>query len=60
MEAVAGAILIAVLLVIFVAWIHALVNYNPEEKHCDMDCDSCPFPRDGCGELEKRRKRDHE
>ena len=56
MEAAASAILIVVAVVIFVAWLHALVEYDPNESHCDWDCDSCPFPPDGCRELEKKQE----
>lgn len=46
-----GNILIFIMLCIFVV---LLMITKDEEKGCDFDCDSCPFPK--CNEEEKQRK----
>lgn len=56
MAAAASAALIVVAVVVIALWIHALAEYDPDEPHCDWDCDRCPFPPDGCRELEKKQE----
>ena len=36
-----------------VLWIHALVNYDPDVKPCDGDCEKCMFPSAYCEWKEK-------
>lgn len=60
MEVVARIIILLLTLGLPFVWIHALVNYDPDERHCDWDCDSCPFPSKGCRELEKKPKQEDE
>lgn len=40
--------LLVVGVIICVYWIYSLVTFNYDESPCDGDCESCPFPSDGC------------
>lgn len=48
MGAVIFGLILGAGLAVFAYWIHALIHYDPEERPCDGDCESCPFPSDGC------------
>lgn len=39
---------LAVGIVFCIIWVYALVTYDPKERPCDKDCESCPFPPEGC------------
>ena len=52
--AILGLILLAAGLAAYAYWIFALTRYDPKERHCDGNCESCPFPPDGCSEKGKR------
>lgn len=38
----------------YACWVFALIHHDPEEKHCDGDCESCPFPTERCREKDKK------
>lgn len=48
MNAVMRLILLGLCVAAIVYWVYALTHYNPEERPCDEDCESCPFPTEGC------------
>lgn len=40
---------------IMAIWIHALVNWDGQ-RHCDRNCDACPFPKTHeCQDGERRK-----
>lgn len=40
---------------LIVVWIHALVNWDGQ-RHCDRNCDACPFPKTHeCQDGERRK-----
>lgn len=53
---VAGIVVCIMGIVLDVIWICALVHYDPEECPCDRDCESCPFPSEGCSWKNKEDK----
>lgn len=56
-DGIMGILLVVVAAVIFVVWIKALADYEPNGDCCDHDCAACPFPSDGCAQKERGDKR---
>lgn len=50
---VAGIAVCIMGIVLDIIWIYALVHYDPTKKPCDGDCESCPFPSEGCSWKDK-------
>lgn len=60
LKTIADLILIIAGIAFAAFWLHALTTYNPDEIYCDMDCESCPFPSDGCSQKKNREDKHHE